>query len=290
MDIQIVATDVDGTLLNAKHDLPQENLEVIKEIKKAGKHVIIATGRPPLELDNLLEQIGIPIPVICANGAVILDEEKKEIAKDCLSTNEVRSAINLLERNGFYQEIYTSKGNFIKDFRDPKHENQMLKIMLETHPGDTLEGLIAYLNERVERGSLHLVDDYEEFLTREDIEYYKIFGLNSDDDIIKRVWSVVEKELGLAATSSWLNNIEINTRTASKGNALLTYAKKMGYKPEQTMAIGDYFNDLPMLEKAGFSIAMGNAHDSIKEKCDYVTGSNNEGGWSSAIRKFMLEK
>ncbi|MDF2558255.1 MAG: family phosphatase [Bacillales bacterium] len=289
MDIQIVATDVDGTLLDSNHELPKENLEVIKEVKSVGKHVVIATGRPPLEVHSLLEEIGLPLPIICANGAVILDEIGKEIAKDCLSTEDVRKAIYALDCNGFYQEIYTSKGNFIKDFRNPKHANEMLKVMLETHPNRTMEGLIAFLNERINRGALFLVDDYEEILCRGDIEYYKIFGVHSSDSTIEKVKNIIEDEFNLAVTTSWSNNIEINTLTASKGNALLTYAKLLGCKRNQTMAIGDYLNDLPMLEAAGISIAMGNAHQMIKEKCDFVTGTNNEGGWSNAIRKFMLE-
>lgn len=289
MDIQIVATDVDGTLLNTNHELPQENLEVIKEIINIGKHVVIATGRPPLEVQNLLEEIGMPLPIICANGAVILDEKCKEIAKDCLTVDNVRNVVYLLDYMGFYQEIYTSKGNFIKNFRNPRHANEMLKIMLDSHPNRTMEGLLSFLNERIERGSLFLVNDYDEFLCREDIEYYKIFGVNTDDTMIEKAKEIIEKDFDLAVTTSWSNNIEINTLTASKGNALLTYAELLGCSRGQTMAIGDYLNDFPMLEKAGLSIAMGNAHEKIKEKCDYVTGTNDEGGWSDAIRKFMIE-
>jgi Cof subfamily protein (haloacid dehalogenase superfamily) len=93
---------------------------------------------------------------------------------------------------------------------------------------------------------------------------------------------------GVATTSSGQMNIEVMDVNGNKGNALKIMAEYYGISLADTVAIGDNFNDIPMLKVAGFSIAMGNADPAVKQLCNFVTLSNAENGVSYAIDKFIL--
>src|SRR5690606_19622197 len=99
-----------------------------------------------------------------------------------------------------------------------------------------------------------------------------------------------EQISGITVTASGRQNIEITHKSAKKGNALKRYTEKRGISLAETMAIGDNYNDLSMLEVVGYSVAMGNAETEIKEACRHVTGLNTEDGVAEAIYKVLEEK
>ena len=88
-------------------------------------------------------------------------------------------------------------------------------------------------------------------------------------------------------TSSTGNNIELNVRTAHKGNALRRFAEHLGLTLGNCMAFGDGMNDFTMVEAAGLGVAMANAEDEVKRVARYVTLSNDEGGVAAALAKFL---
>ena len=89
-------------------------------------------------------------------------------------------------------------------------------------------------------------------------------------------------------TSSIPLNLEINHPEATKGKGILRLAKHLGISREETMAFGDGENDLSMMKEAGIGVAMENGMKELKEKADYVTGSNDEDGVAAAIDRFIL--
>ncbi len=94
----------------------------------------------------------------------------------------------------------------------------------------------------------------------------------------------------LVITTSIVNNIEINSREATKGVALEKLAAYLGIPLESTMAFGDDTNDISMLEAAGIGVAMGNACEAVKRSSDFVTRDCDENGVAYAINHFLWEK
>ena len=92
----------------------------------------------------------------------------------------------------------------------------------------------------------------------------------------------------LAFSTSMPFNIEINARTATKGNALRALCRHLGLDPAQTLALGDGTNDSDMLRAAGVGVAMANADEAVKAAADHVTGNNNDAGFAEAVEKFVL--
>ena len=91
---------------------------------------------------------------------------------------------------------------------------------------------------------------------------------------------------GILVSSSIGNNLEINAEGADKGSALMRLADALGIDRGETMAFGDGENDISMLRMAGLGVAMDNAQEPVKKAADYITGSNNDSGVASAIRRF----
>ena len=116
----------------------------------------------------------------------------------------------------------------------------------------------------------------------------KVHLIFSDLDLRKEIMEFYQNEGILDVTSAFLGNLELTSKTAQKGGALRKLAAHLGAAPEETMAIGDSFNDLDMLRAAGTAVAMGNAEPIVKETADFITKSNDEDGVAYAIEKFAL--
>ena len=109
------------------------------------------------------------------------------------------------------------------------------------------------------------------------------------------VLEAIKREIGekfpeIKVTASTWNNIELNIRTAHKGNALKRFAEYLGYTLEDCMAFGDGMNDFTMVEAAGLGIAMANAEPEVKRVAKYVTLSNDENGVAKGIDKWIFSK
>ena len=93
---------------------------------------------------------------------------------------------------------------------------------------------------------------------------------------------------GIRIIFPWPTDLEITSDRADKGEALLDLCTRLDIAREETMAIGDGNNDLGLMRAAGFSVAMGNSDEDVKEAADYVTDDNEHDGVATAIRKYVL--
>lgn len=116
----------------------------------------------------------------------------------------------------------------------------------------------------------------------------KFVCIEQDSEKLHALGRLLETLPGLEITSSWADNYELMPRGVSKGRAVQELAEQMGIGPDQVMTLGDFDNDLSMIEYAGFGTAMGNASPRVKAAAKYVTLTNDEDGVAAAIRKFVL--
>ena len=121
------------------------------------------------------------------------------------------------------------------------------------------------------------------------MNFYNVTAISFDPERIKQGMNGIDNYSDISVVSSAYNNFEMMNKNASKGNALEFLVNYLNISLDDTMAIGDNFNDLSMLQKAKHSVAMGNSNDKIKELCRYVTFTNKESGVGHAIKKFALK-
>lgn len=286
--MKLIAIDMDGTLVNKQLKVTKENSKVISQAVNDGHHVVIATGRSYDEARHTLEDAELHLPLICVNGAEIRSAEWEILSSTPLEFSQYEEIKSILDKEEIYYELYTSKGTYT-DNREKAYE-VMKDIVITSNPEATDDDVQKAALRRFRLGLVSVVGDFEKLLDQKDIEVYKFLAFSSDTEKLKRAFQHLQAVEDLAVSSSADNNLEITNSEAQKGVALKRFAEIKGIPLENTMAIGDNYNDVSMLEIAGFPVAMGNAVDEIKNMAAFVTKENDESGVAFAIQRFLETK
>lgn len=285
--IKLIATDMDGTLLNAAHEISEENVKAIKAAQDQGITVVIATGRAFYEANAPVESTGLKVPYICLNGAEVRDESFDIMHTSSLNHEMIEAIQKVLDREHIYYQVYTNFGIYTED---PK-KDLAIYIDIAEHAGQKadVEKIRNHIQHRIDQGTLKVVGNYDQVMETPGEIVMKILAFDSDEAKIERVSKELAKHQGLAVSSSSRGNIEITNAYAQKGIALEEIAKQLGIDMQDVMAIGDNMNDVSMLERVGYPVAMENALPKVKEYAKHVTDTNQHSGVGKAIQKMLVE-
>ncbi|WP_134683795.1 Cof-type HAD-IIB family hydrolase [Brevibacillus migulae] len=285
--VRLIATDMDGTLLNELGEISQENREAIKAAQAKGIKVVVATGRSYKEAVPPLQAAGITCPIICVNGAEIRDEQGEKVKSVPLSYPTYRQVAAILEDAGIYYELYTDSGTY-SDNREKAFQT-MVDYLTAAYPDYPEEKIKEKIDFRFARESFSIVNDYDEVLDQDaGVEIYKLLVFSNDEAALAAAAEKLQQLPELAVSSSAKNNLELTNRGAQKGIAVKEFAAQHQILLEETMALGDNFNDLSMLKIVGYSVAMGNAEEEIKQICTFVANRHDKHGVAHAIQELAL--
>jgi Cof subfamily protein (haloacid dehalogenase superfamily) len=274
MNIKLIATDLDGTILDSESNLSKANELALQKAIEQGILVVPSTGRVLNQLPRSISRLSGVQYVISSNGAVITDiRQNKHVYLDLISINALKSVLEVLDKYEVLLEIYLDDEAYVQK--------------------SSLEHLDDYQVQRISRclleNSCTVVDNLERhiFHTNEPAEKLNIRFKNIE--IYQSVWAELEALSEIAVTSSGWDCIEIITATANKGNALKYLCDMLHISRENVMAIGDGLNDKEMLQFTGVSVAMGNSSEELKKEADFITLKNIEDGFAYAIQKYALK-
>ena len=274
-NIKMIGFDLDGTLLNSNKEISDYTRDVMREAVKQGVIILPATGRP---------LTGIPKPVmalpgiryaVTANGARVVDVQEDKVLHEALLPYEKgKELLEIFAKYDTYREVYYEGfGYATADMVEHIEEYMPIKPMIE------------YM-----RTTRRRVPDVEAMFHEKKMAVDKLQALFRDTETRDLAMKEVkEKVHGAAVTSALGNNIEANGEDAQKGIALLKLGEILGIKKDEIMAFGDGSNDMDMIRRVGFGVAMENGIDEIKEAADYITVTNDEHGVAKAIEKFVLK-
>ncbi len=286
--IKLIATDMDGTLLNAAHEISQENIDAIKYAQSQGITVVIATGRAFYEASTPIAETDLSVPYICLNGAEVRDETHNIMSTSNLNHELVERIKSILNKDDVYYQIYTNRGIYTED---PTRDLDIyLDIAKQAGQEADVEKIKAGIQKRIDNGTLKVVDSYEDI---EDIPgelIMKVLAFNPDLEKINAIGEELAAIPSLAISSSSRGNLEITHSDAQKGIALETIADQLNVDLQDVMALGDNLNDVSMLERVGYPVAMENAMPEVKEIAKYVTDTNENSGVGKAIMKLLKEE
>ncbi len=256
--IKALFFDIDGTLVSFRtHCIPQSTLDAVREVRRKGIKVYIATGRPRPYVDNLgtLEHDGI----ISVNGASCITSEGVVIANKCIPKEDVQRMVEYAKAENLAVALADDDSSFAvninKDFRDVY---ELLNLSIpETKPAETALSM-----------------DVKQFVA--------FFPKEKDDEIRQKVL----RNCNLFRWHPAFADCIINDMSKARGiDAVCEY---YGFSAADTMAFGDGGNDMDMLRHVGIGVAMGNARDEVKACADYVTTSVDDDGIVNALRHFGL--
>src|SRR4051812_25198066 len=279
--IKCIASDMDGTLLNSNQLISEKNKQAIIKAQAQGIEFVVATGRSYQEATYVLAQAGLTCPVICANGAEVRSKEGVVLSATPISKQMAREVAARLTAKDVYFEVYTNQGAFTID--PEKAVSILVDIVMSANPEAVQAEIIEAAGARIRDGLIHKIEDYELLFANENYQIYKLLAFSFDADRLEAANQALADLEELAIASSGHENLEITNRAAQKGIALESFVTERGIDLAETMAIGDNYNDVSMFEKAGRSVAMGNANYEIKSLCDVITETNEENGVAKAI-------
>jgi len=280
--IKLIASDMDGTLLNDKMQVSDGNAQAIRDAKAAGIEFMVATGRGLTEAQPLLAAQDLHPAFITLNGAQVYDEANQLVVDIPLSQAMTDLVIADLKTRKIYFELVTNQGIY-SDSKVSRIQN-VADLLVNLNPDTSYKIAVALAAARLELMNINYVDDYAPLLQTPGLQVMKIIAFSSAGQAVlaepKRVFTATKE---LIVTSSSANNIEINNIHAQKGSALAEFAQQRGIAMTEVMTLGDNLNDESMIRQAKYGVAMGNAVPAIKDIAWGQTTTNIEDGVAKAI-------
>ena len=265
MAVKMFVTDLDGTLLNKEHRISDGNKKAVQEAVDAGVVVTIATGRMYESALPYARELGVDVPIITYNGALIRSAAGKEYFSSYLAEQDCRDILDFCTEMGWYVQLYS---------------DGVLYFAEETPEAQAYEAAAGVRGRSVGRQGL----------CERCVHVPKMLVILPDasmtDGAAHRLGEAFAGRI--TAVKSDPHYIEIIKPGVTKASALRQLAQLLDIAPEETMALGASNNDLPMLKAAGRSVAMGNAGPDIKAAADYETADCNADGVAKAIRRYVL--
>ncbi|AVE03437.1 Cof-type HAD-IIB family hydrolase [Pseudomonas palleroniana] len=263
--IRFVLSDMDGTLLRPDHQPSQRTLDTVRALRDAGVLFSLASGRPPKAMLHMIEAFGIDVPVAGFNGGTLINPDGSILVAHHLPAEAALVTLALFSGEPDVEVWVFADGDWLR--RDP--------------PGPMVQREADGLGYGPK-----VVESFEPYLDRVD----KIVAASQNTQLLVELEARLQPKVqGLAQVSrSQPVYLDVTAMLANKGEALKTLAAHLGIPLEQTAAIGDGGNDPAMFHVAGFSIAMGQAEETVKRQASVVTGSNLEDGAAQAFERFIL--
>ena len=286
--IKLIASDMDGTLLNHNHKIPKENVELINYAKNQGIEFVVATGRAYYEALPALNEENINCDVISFNGGIVYDKNGNIISIIPMLPKDLYYTIEILKSFNISYQLYTK--NTIYTTSIETDINAYIDLIRSNGYEPDVEHLRAEAQQKLEVGYITEVENIELYLNEKENPPIKIIAISNDISKLENAAKLLSENTSISVTSSGANNIEIMHKNATKGTALKEIAKIYGINLENAVAIGDNLNDQAMLDIVGYSVAMKNGNTILKEQAKYVTEkTNSEGGVADTIFKLIEE-
>ncbi|MGG1674753.1 Cof-type HAD-IIB family hydrolase [Neobacillus sp. NRS-1170] len=283
--MKLIAVDLDGTTLNSRKEISEENIRVIKKAQQQGHIVMALSGRSAISVHAELAKYGLDCPVGGNNGSELYADGKL-IEIISLTLSQSQRIVLELEKESMPYKIGTAKSTYA-------HKDWMERFEYVLSSGRVPNEYYTHKDYEMYTTAPHvygqpIFNQLEEIINEESaVQKFLILGLDPEQK--QRLHTILESIEETFVTSSSPFNLEITHINGNKGNGLKTMARHFQIPLENTVAIGDEKNDIPMFKAAGLSIAMGNAEDEVKKHSDFVTLTNDEHGVAYAIDKYILK-
>lgn len=265
---KLFVSDIDGTFINSKHEVTEKTKEAMKLLKDNGYDLALCSGRVMASVQKNIEIAGIDAYAIGSNGGVIA-YKNKVLYGESIPYEKIEKILEIGKEKGYGFHMY-DHDTYYSNFYD----KERLKHL---HLEDPIKKQAnAYFDTNVLE---HIIEN--------DIPIYKVMlhmSFHEDTETYDRINSLG----GLYLAMSGRDSSDIMIDGVNKGRAVQYIVENLGKKYDKIVTIGDHENDLPMIEYADIGIAMGNAIDTVKNKSDYITDTNDNEGLFKAV-KYVIE-
>ncbi len=259
--IKLIVTDMDGTLLDSKHEINSEFWGTFEELKKRDIVFSAASGRQYYNLLEKFDSIKDDVLFIAENGTYVV-KNGEELFSNTMDREEIKEVVDIgREIEGAYLVLCGKKSAYVES----RSEEFIAEVEKYYHRYEIVEDILE-VEDEVLKVTLCDFKGSEENSHR----YYKNYEDKFKITVSGKLW------------------LDIVNKTANKGVAIEKVQEILGINNSETMAFGDYLNDLEMIENAQYSYAMENAHPKLKEVSKFIAKSNDENGVVEVIKETVL--
>ena len=262
--VRLVVADVDGTLVTPDKVLTPRTGAVVRAIIEAGIAFTITSGRPPLGMKPLIDDLQLQDPIAAFNGGLLVRPDLSVIRQHLIPGEAAQAVIDILTKDTLDVWVYGGKDWYVKSRHGPHVDREEWTVKFPPTVVSTYEGLL----DRI----------------------VKIVGVNDDHDVMARSVEEVQRQFGqhVSAALSQPYYLDVTHPKANKGEVVNALSAMLAIPTAQIATIGDMPNDVLMFERSGVSIAMGNASVDVQRAATFVTTSNREEGFALAMERFVL--
>jgi Cof subfamily protein (haloacid dehalogenase superfamily) len=269
--IRLLATDIDGTLLNPQFQISAGDLAALRRAHAAGIEIVLVTGRRHTFALPIAKQLGFDLWLISSNGAVTRSLGGERFHRDLMPAETCRRLC------GAMQEF---RGNTVLTF-DTEGKGAIVLERLD----ELGESIRRWLEKNMEY--IEYVVPIERALTSDPVQAMFCGTMARMSHALQALEQAGLNGLVTVLRTEYpardLSMIDVLNAGCSKGHALERWATYRGYRREQVMAIGDNHNDVEMLEFAGYPVIMGNACAELRGRGWTVTRGNDDCGVAAAV-------
>lgn len=260
--ISLVISDVDATLITPDHVITERAKQAVRNLRQRGILFTIASSRPPRGLRAFVEKLALSEPFAAFNGAVIQRPDGQTLVKHLLPREIGERVLNVVADFDLDLWVYCDHDWHVPrrtPFVDREEDTSGFSPVIEADIGEVLDRAAKL----VVVGEPALIAEAEPLV------------LEAGGDEV-------------SATKSKPRFIDITTAEAHKGTVVTQISSLLNIPTARIAVIGDGLNDIQMFERAGFSIAMGQAEEGVRRTADVVTAANTDEGFARALENYIL--
>lgn len=264
--IRCVGIDLDDTLLQSDLTISPKDKSAIRKAVEKGVKVLLASGRMVQSMQPYVHELGLNVPVIAYNGAIIQEVLSGMILYHCpVPLEEARLMVPIFREAGIHLNVYLNDELYVDELTTWGRKYAVNAGVTPRPVGDLLKYIKEPPHKLLAAGEIDLID---QFRTRLEEEF----------------------EGRLQFVKSKPNYLEILAPGVSKGEALRELTTGWGMNRNEVMAIGDAPNDLSMIAWAGAGVAIGNADPLVKEKATLIVADHDHNGVAEALEELVLNR
>ena len=269
--IRLLATDIDGTLLNPQFQISEGDMAALRRAHSAGIEIVLVTGRRHTFALPIAKQLGFDLWLISSNGALTRSLGGETFHRDLMPVETCRQLCGAMQQ---------FRGNTVLTF----DKETRGAIVLE-HMDELGASIKRWLEKNME--FIEFVAPIEKALVSDPLQAMFCGTMARMDGALRALEnSGMDGKITILRTEypeRDLSMIDVLNAGCSKGHALERWANYRGYRREEVMAVGDNHNDIEMLEFAGHPIIMGNACEELRARGWKITRGNHDCGVAAAV-------
>ena len=264
--IQLLAVDLDGTLLTSAKRISPANAEALRAARRQrGVHVVLASARPPRSVMPFYEELGLDAPMINYNGALVYDPHGRRVLMHLpIPLKTAREIVRLARR--LHKEVLVSAEILDRWFTDRLDKR--------------------YLTETARLFKPNRIAPIGEWLVEPVTKLLLLAPAARLTELQAAIAEAFPHQVSMVQTEE--NLLQVMHVTVSKAQALRCIAGELAVSRQHVMAIGDNANDVGMIQWAGVGVAVGNATPEVKAAAKVLTEANDEDGVAKVVRRFIL--